>query len=196
MAHSEIVRSWTVMLLCGASGAGKSMLAKAIGRHYGVPTTSGDDLVTAVKAMSGPGDHPVLHRWDTDPSTRSWSARQISELHLKAAEELQPAFAAVIADHLDENNPTVLEGDYLLPSLLNGHRGEIVGVLLVEPESATLQANYEAREPDDDHRFRSKVSMLLGRAFTRMANTAGMPVIPARPWDDAVARVEVALASH
>ena len=91
MAPSENAQGWTVLLLCGASGIGKSTLARAMGVHYGVPVTSGDDIVTGIKALTGPGTHPVLHRWDTDLATRSWSPRQISELHLQAAEVLQPA---------------------------------------------------------------------------------------------------------
>ena len=184
------------MLLCGASGIGKSALARAIGMHYGVPVMSGDDIVTGIKAMTGPANHPVLHRWDTDLATRSWSPRQISELHLQAAEVLQPAFAAVIADHVDEGTRTVLEGDYLLPSPASGHDGLVVGVMLVESEGAALESNYGAREPGEDHGFRSEVSVLLGAAFTRMATEAGMPVVSARPWDDAVARVEAALAGR
>ena len=189
-------QGWTVLLLCGASGIGKSTLARAMGVHYGVPVTSGDDIVTGIKALTGPGTHPVLHRWDTDLATRSWSPRQISELHLQAAEVLQPAFAAVIAERLDEGTRTVLEGDYLLPSLATGHDGRVVGVMLVESEGAALESNYGARAPGENHRFRSEVSVLLGDAFTTMAKEAGMPVVSARPWGDSVARVVDALTSR
>jgi len=182
------------MLVCGASGIGKSTLARAIGMHYGVPVTSGDDLVTAIMAMTTPETHPVLHRWDTDLATRTWSPRQISELHLQAADVLQPAFAAVIDDHVDEGTRTVLEGDYLLPSLATGHHGLVVGIMLVESDAPALESNYVAREPGEEHGTRSEVSVLLGDAFTRMATDAGMPVVSARPWDDSVDRVVAALS--
>ena len=164
--------------------------------HYGVPVTSADDIVTAIMAMTTPQTHPVLHRWDTDLATRSWSPRQISELHLQAADVLQPAFAAVIADHVDEKTRTVLEGDYLLPSLVTGHDGLVVGIMLAESDAPSLESNFGAREPGEDHGTRSEVGVLLGETFTRMTNEAGMPVVSSRPWDDGVARVVAALASE
>jgi 2-phosphoglycerate kinase len=197
--HERVARSeskdWTVLLLCGASGIGKSTLARAIGMHYDVPVTTGDDIVNGVMAMTGQETHPVLHRWDTDLATRSWSPRQISELHLQAAEVLQPAFAAVIDDHLDAGTRTVLEGDYLLPSLASGQDGRVVGIMLIEKDTTSLESNYGAREPGEDHAVRSEVSVLLGDAFTRMAIEAWMPLVSARPWNTAVARVEAALTS-
>jgi hypothetical protein len=58
---------------------------------------------------------------------------------------LKPAFSAVIADHLVRESPTVLEGDYLQPSLLDGDGGHLLDVMLVEPDRQMLQSNSAAR---------------------------------------------------
>ena len=71
VSNADPVPNWTVLLLGGASGIGKSTLAKTLGIRYGVPVTSGDDIVNGVMAMTSPSTHPVIHRWDTDPVTRS-----------------------------------------------------------------------------------------------------------------------------
>ena len=101
----------------------------------------------------------------------------------------------MIDDHLDACTRTVLEGDYLLPRTASGHGGLVVGVMLVDPEASAIESNYGIREPGEEHGVRSEVSVLLGEALAEMATATGMPVISARPWNDAVARVEAALAS-
>lgn len=62
MTNSDDAHRWTVLLVAGASGIGKSTLARALAQRYGVPVTSGDDIVTAVLAMTDPSNQPVLHR--------------------------------------------------------------------------------------------------------------------------------------
>ena len=53
---------------------------------------------------------------------------------------------------------TIIEGDYLLPSLATVHNGAVVGVVLVEPDARAIESNYGTREPGEDHAFRSEVS--------------------------------------
>jgi len=58
-------RDWTVTVVCGASGVGKSSVAIPLAARYGVPLGETDDIVTALKTITSPDDQPALHYWDT-----------------------------------------------------------------------------------------------------------------------------------
>ena len=58
---------WSVLLLCGASGTGKTQVSYPLARHYGVPIVEVDDLVEALQAMTTPEQQPILHYWRTHP---------------------------------------------------------------------------------------------------------------------------------
>ena len=185
---------WLVTLICGASGVGKSRAAFALAARYGVPVAEADDVVTAVKAMTTAEQQPRLHYWDTHPDAVSWPPEKIASLHLDVADALRPAFAAVIADHVESGAPAVMEGDYLLADLALAHAGTVRAVVVIESEEDQLVANYRTREPDDDEqRHRARVSVAVGERLAARARELGMPVVPARPWADQLDRIDSAL---
>ncbi|WP_069166993.1 hypothetical protein [Nocardia altamirensis] len=89
---------WTVTLICGASGVGKSRTAIPLAARYGVPLAEADDIVTALAALTTPEHHPLLHYWDTHPEIQVAEPERIAELHFAAADALRPGFEAVIAE--------------------------------------------------------------------------------------------------
>jgi 2-phosphoglycerate kinase len=184
---------WTVALICGASGIGKTTVAVALAARYGVPLAEADDMVTAVKALTTAQQAPALHYWDTHPQARAWPTERIVDLHLQVAEAMRPAFRAVLADHVEFLAPVVFEGDYLLPELATGLEG-VCAVVLDEPDEDQIVAAYLAREPDTGpQRVRAQVSVLLGRRLVDRAMQANAAVVPARPWSDCLDRVDEAL---
>jgi 2-phosphoglycerate kinase len=56
---------WTVLLIGGASGIGKSYIAKELARDYQVKIIEVDDICQAVKAMTTRADLPAIHYWST-----------------------------------------------------------------------------------------------------------------------------------
>lgn len=189
---------WLVTLVCGASGIGKSSIARPLARRYGVPLAEADDVVTALMALTTPEQAPLLHLWDTEPDTRTWTAERIAQHTMAVAEALAPGFRAVIADHVESEAPVVLEGDYLLPELaagFGGRAGDAVRAIVVsEPDEDRIVANYLAREPDaGEQRFRARVSTLVDADLSARANRCDVPVVPAWPWSDGVDRADAAL---
>jgi 2-phosphoglycerate kinase len=185
---------WTVTLVCGASGVGKSTVARLLAARYGVPLAEADDLVTGIKAVTTAEQQPVLHYWDTHPEAAGWEPERIADLHLAVAEALRPAFRAVIADHVEGPAPVLLEGDYLVPDLVGGFGGAVRAVVVSEPVADQVVANYRAREPGSGvPRGRALISALVERRLAERAADAGVPVVAARPWADAVDRIDRAL---
>jgi 2-phosphoglycerate kinase len=63
--------AWTVLLVGGASGVGKSMLSPRLARRLGVNLTVVDDFPIALEAATDPEALPLLHS-----SVRSGPARR------------------------------------------------------------------------------------------------------------------------
>ena len=54
-------RNWTVLLIGGSSGTGKSSFAYNLARFYGVSVLEVDDVGQALKAMTTGETLPMLH---------------------------------------------------------------------------------------------------------------------------------------
>lgn len=180
-----------IVLVCGASGTGKTVVAYRLAAQLGLPLVEFDDIVEALKAMITPQQLPALHRWDTDPTTRELSHDGILALQMDVATELLPAVNAVIDNHLGAGTPVVLEGDQLLPLTRPG----VHAIVLHEPAQEQLVANYRSRETAaGDQTERAVVSRLHGDLLVARAAAVGVPIVVARPWADVVERVLAALA--
>lgn len=188
------IRPWTIAAVGGASGVGKSSVAIPLAHRAAVPLCEVDDIVTALRTITGPADQPLLHHWDTHPETRTWSAERIADLHLSVSDVVLPGIRAVIADHLECAAPVVLEGDYLLPELVAGFGDSVRAVLLHEPDADVVAANMAAREPGEDHGFRARVSVAIGERLAARAAAVGVPVVRPTPWSDGLDRVIAALS--
>lgn len=183
----------TVTVICGASGVGKSCVARPLAVRRGVPLIETDDIVTALTALTTPDTHPDLHRWHTDAAARGWDPARVVEHTVAVAAALAPGFRAVIADHLEFHAPAVLEGDHLTPHLVLGLTGARA-VVISEPDEDRIVENLLAREPAaGPQRERARVSALYDAWLTGAAHRHGVPVVPSRPFDDVLTRVERAL---
>lgn len=188
-------RPFDVLLLGGASGAGKSMISYPLARRYGVALVEVDDIVEAVKRLTTPGTHPWLHYWDTHPQAATLAPDRIVEVQVALARSLAPGVTAVISNHLETGTPVVIEGDYLLPSAAAGFdAGRVRSVLVHEPEVDQYLANYAAREPHlGEQRGRAEASVAYGRWLADEAERHRVPVVAARPWATGVDRIIAAL---
>ncbi|MGV9328770.1 hypothetical protein [Streptosporangium sandarakinum] len=194
-------RHWDVLLICGASGTGKTRVSYPLARLHGVPIVEVDDLVEALLVMTTPEQQPLLHHWRTHPEDGRLPADDIADLQIAIAEALLPAVEAVVANHLETGTPVVIEGDYLLPGLAVRESfagipadGRVAAVVLHEPDEAQIAANYLSREPGHgDQRARARASARYGARLAALAAEAGVPVVPARPWPDVLPRVTAAV---
>ena len=145
-------------------------------------------------AMTSHEEQPQLHYWNSHREAKSWPSEKIADLHLAVARVLRPAFAAVIADHIESGNPMVMEGDYLTPDLALTHAGAVRAVVLDEPDEDQLVVNYQGREPQhNQQRQPAQVSVHVGARLASRAHHAGVPVVLARPRANHLDRIDRAL---
>jgi 2-phosphoglycerate kinase len=196
-----IDRRWDVLLIGGASGAGKSSLAYPLARRHGIPVLEIDDVVVALQAMTTLEQQPELFYWQTHPDALDQPPEEIMRQGIALSGALEPALAAVIGNHLETDMPVVIEGDFLRPAftIQSAYCGQpaasrVRGIFVVEPDADQIVANYAAREPGaGDQRQRADVSVAWSRWLVSEAERHSVPTIEPRPWTDVVARAEAAL---
>jgi len=198
---SKLATAWTVLLIGGPSGTGKTRLSYPLARHFGVPIVEIDDIVEALQAMTTPDEQPALHHWASHPEAAELPPEGILKLHLAVVEALEPGLAAVVANHLETDTPVIIEGDYLSPRFAARERfngvaanGRVASVFLHEPDEDRLVANFAGPEPaDGEQRGRARVSVLFGEWLAGEAAQPGIPIIRPRPWTSLERRVLAAL---
>lgn len=198
---SHPARNWDVLLIGGASGAGKTSLSYRLAHHFAIGITEADDINQALLYMTTPEQQPLLHYWRTHPETRQWKPERILEHFIQLCQHLNPAFEAIIANHLEGNVPLILEGDYLLPTLVaqtefNGipNQGRVRGIFIHEEDEEQFVRNYLAREPESGRQERrARVSWLHSQWLAQEAHANHCIVLPARPWESSFDRILAAL---
>lgn len=194
-------RSWDVLLIGGASGVGKTSISYPIARHFGVGITEIDDFQVILERMTTPEQYPGIHYWSTLPEDAMPTEEDIFREGFRLRDELEPALEAVIANHLANGSPVVLEGDFFLPTLAaqthfldQPNNGRVRAIIVYEPDEAQIVANFLAREPDEgEQTFRAHISWRHGEWLKAEAERLGIPVLPARPWETVFERALAAL---
>ena len=156
--ETRAASGWSVLLIGGHSGAGKSMLAMQIARHFGVAYAEADDFRMALQQVTTAAEHPDLHFFITAPGVAKdgiWEAspEELADRLLRVGQVVSHALEVVVAHHQWMAKPLVLEGDGILPRLAiqsifptkDGEIGRARFVLLHEPDADYLLSSMIGR---------------------------------------------------
>ncbi len=203
---------WTVLLIGGSSGVGKTGAARRVGRRLGVSVLHVDDLRLVFQHSRATlpttdATRALYLFWD-DPDV--W--RQVPEAGrdglIAVGDALSPAIEIVTVNHLaqGEMGPLVIEGDNILPALLarplmreHATGARVRAVFLVEPDEVALRANIAARgrvvagQSEAEQHTEARAKWLYGRWLAAEARRLGLPVLEPRPWDTLDARLAAAI---
>lgn len=193
--NNPVNPSWTVLLLGGPSGAGKTSVSYRLAQHFRAGLVEIDDLQAALQEMTTPEQMPLLHIWRTRPQIHAQSAELIFDQILAIAEVMTPALEAVIEKHLTTKRPLILDGDLIVPSLLTqpGFGSRVRGIFLYEDDEKQLIENFARRDPGTLQTKRARVSWLYGQWLKEEAERSGIIVLPARPWETVFERIVASL---
>lgn len=188
-------------MLAGASATGKTGVSYRLARYFDVGITEVDDLYIALQTLTTPEQQPELHYWQSNVEAPQMTTEAILDLHLSVARVMQPALKAVIANHLEEGTPIVLEGDYILPELLTRQddtaawdTNRVRAVFLYEEDQQQIVQNFLAREPDEGEQTgRAKVSHLYSTWLKRECSKHRQTALAARPWKNLLDRIVKAI---
>lgn len=198
--------SWTVLLLGGASATGKTKAAQLVAARFGVPWVQADDFRLALQRATTPESHGSLHYFAGDEAVWAGPEDELVEALKSVGREVSAAIEIVVAHHLSERQPVIIEGDALVPRMAAGTHfagresdGKVRSIFLVEPDEGAVAAAFQARGsradpadpvPETTLRTQARVAWRYGQWLQQEALTLGLPVVAARPYERVLARLE------
>jgi 2-phosphoglycerate kinase len=195
---------WRVLLIGGASGIGKTLVAKPLGLRFGASWLGVDDLRLAFQhsRVTLPERTEALYFFLETSGIWTQPPDSLRDGLIAVGEVMSPAIEIVVANHVDTIAPVVIEGDGILPSLFatpsvrdRAKKGLVRAVFLVEPEEEALLANMASRErgtagqSEAELRTEAHAKWLYGQWLAREAHRYGLPVLHARPWSTLIERI-------
>lgn len=97
-------------------GVGKTVIAKRVGLHYGIPWLQVDDLRLALQSshVTLPTNTEALYFFTETSDVWQLSSEQLCDSLITVGEAMSPAIKIVVASHVDTAVPIVIEGDGIL----------------------------------------------------------------------------------
>ena len=193
-----------VLLIGGASGVGKSVVANQLGLRLGASWLHVDDLRLAFQRsrVMLPERTEALYFFEETPEIWTMPPELLRDGLIGVGQVLSPALEVIIENHVDTVAPVVIEGDAILPSLLSRPTvrdrvsdGHVQAVFLVETEEEVVFANIVARgrgmggRREAELRTEARAKWLYGQWLADEAHRYGLPVLEPRPWSTLVERI-------
>lgn len=203
--------TWTVLVILGPSGVGKSLAAQSIALAREQTWVQVDDLRLAIQASRTmlPAQIDRLSYFDQASGLWSQPVEQLREAIEDIARLMAPAVRIVIDSHIVTNVPMVIEGDGILPALasdpvLDGHvRAGRLSFCCVTPGSVEeLLENMLARGrgidrtvSDGDKLRQAEMNAAYGRWLEAECARRKIPVVESRPFATLAQRIVSAVES-
>jgi len=193
-----------VLLIGGASGVGKTRVAKQLGLRLGRSWLHVDDVRLSFQRsrVTLPERTEALYYFEETPALWTLPPERLRDGLIGVGQVLSPALEVIIENHVDTVAPVVIEGDAILPSLWSRpsvqdrvSKGHVQAVFLVETEEEVVLTNIAARgrgvggRPETQLRTEARAKWLYGQWLAEEAHRYGLPVLGPRPWSTLVERI-------
>ena len=193
MAEGESIPR--LVLISGATGAGKTTLAKAVAHEMGLARIASSDTIREVMRATIPTPDPALirssyGRGDVGDASSDWE---------DAAEAVQPGIEAVVERARQQGVDLVLEGVHVIPSrrLLNAWEsagGAALGIVVKIEDENTHRERIEAREANtwrgaERYRIGFERIRSIQRAIEERGSGAEWKVVDTRLHQDGVGMI-------
>lgn len=195
-----------VILIGGAAGVGKSLLAAELAYRLGIPRVVSTDAVRqALRSLISPELSPTLHSstydaWQAEllPAERGAAKpkrKRVIRGYQAQVQQLGTALGAIIERNIAEATSLVMEGAHLVPGIapVGPYQATVVEMVLSVADESVHRRNFALREDQTrNQRTRSEylehfaeIRTLQDFIVTR-AELHGVPAIEASDIDQAV----------
>ena len=193
-------------MIGGVSGGGKSTAAAEIGRRLAIPWIGVDDLRLAFQwsrvSLPEPEETEALYFFLDTPDVWSLPPERLRDGLIDVGELMAPAIEVVVGNHLDNAGPVIIEGDGILPSIVERpdvrtgfEAGRVRAVFIDEQDIDRLFENYRdqirgpSARPDDQLLPEARAKALFSAWLVEEARLRRLPVIPSQPFADLPNRI-------
>ena len=188
-------KSWTVLLIGGSSGVGKTRLAQQLAEKYGIPHMEADDVRVALRTVTNREAHPELFTFvDNQNYLEDFSEARFIEEHLATATTVWKALSALIDKHIGFGEQVVIEGDSILPALLAGRSREGIREVFVFDELEGIRErqmvrNRNKKRTPEKMETNARFSFAYSEVFRNQAKEQAMFAVIASPIESLFSRV-------
>ncbi len=186
--------NWTVLLVGGSSGIGKSELTKALLNKYNAKVIEADDLCCAVNAMTTSENYPAINYWFGDEDWELISIQENVDWLCKVSGELESGLRAIINNHINQNNRVIIEGDFISAEFAASFDEKVKSIFIHEAVKTNIIENYLNREGGESQEFRASISHEYGNRLKRDCQKYGLRLVSSRPFstllERAIAHIE------
>ncbi|MCL2570848.1 MAG: hypothetical protein FWE11_00450 [Defluviitaleaceae bacterium] len=186
-------RNWTVLIVGGASGIGKSTIAYELARHFGINVLEFDDIQRTVKSVVDKTDatkamFPAIndvngHNWMN--LGVEWNVQWLKDV----SREMSEFLVELVERHVDENIPFIIEGDFILPELVKPMISSKVKALFIQENDINqIISNYQAREGGEKQTFRAEICISYNNWIKKSCEDMRIDMLESRPWDSVLER--------
>ena len=198
--------SFTVLLIGGPSGIGKSTVGVTLARQIGIPWLQVDDLRLALQfgGLVAREQHPALFSF-LDPRDWHTTPETYRDKLIAVGRMLTGALRIVVESHIATHVPIIIEGDGILSSFAatiarEYAEGTVRSVFNIEDDEEFLLANMLQRgrgiDPSaetESRRTESRAKALYSRWLKGEARRYGLSTIAPMPRETLAARI---IAAH
>ena len=182
-------RNWTVLLIGGPSGVGKTSIARQLSLFYQVSVLQVDDIAQALQASTTATVLPALHYWSTGVDWKSIGVSKNVDWLISVSTEIIPALTAIVENHLEEDAPIIIEGDFVHPKFaISFDNHKVKSLFVLETDRDQIIQNYLAREGGALQEYRADISVEYGMWISSVCAQLGIELMEARPWDTVLDR--------
>lgn len=191
--------SWTVLLIGGSSGLGKTYLAQQLAEHFGISHMETDDLRVALRTVTTREAHPELFTFvDNQNYLAEFTTEQFIEGHLASAKTVWGALDAIITKHVEFSERILFDGDSILPVKLATRSQEAIKAIFLYDDveyirERQIKRNRNKKRTPEKIETNARFSFEYGETLRKQAEENGFLTIKASPINTLFDRVIAAV---
>lgn len=193
--------NWSVLLIGGTSGVGKTYLAQQLGERYGVSHMDADDLRIGLRTITTREMHPELFTFvDNQNYLMEFTEEEFVEKLFNVGATVSLAMDDIISRHVGFDEKIVIDGDSITPNLLAKRNQEGVKALFLYDDLEHIQErqimrNRNKKRAQEKIEINAKFSYAYSEALRLQAEAHGFQTIKASPLETLFERVVSILES-
>lgn len=196
------MQNWTVLLIGGNSGAGKTTIAAQISRDLGISFGQVDDYRVTLQRTVSQEAEPILHTFLQEDAFLNYEPEKMCKNLIWIGKYLSHAIEAVIERHILMNIPIILEGDGIVPIMAakyvtrdSNASTRVQSVFILETSEEQLFKVLLKRERNFsnltkiEQQHKCRLSVLYGQWLKEEATKYNLPILASQPQESLAERL-------